>query len=152
MKNILQQMNYEREQQSIQGLRNRMKDYTFINTCEYNKVAYDVDGFCSVDFIILKDNQVKCFLEVRTRDKIEQYNSLFLGVKKIDNMSKSFRNTVVLWFDKHNLENVYGLKYNDELQNCNIAKSLKGVLTRMIPKHHMIKGLDDICDMLRTME
>ncbi len=140
--------NKQREQKCIEKLSSMLKDYTFINTCDYNDYAFNEEGFCSVDFVLMKDNKFICYLEVRTRNNIDSYDSLFIGYNKIESISNHYNDTIIIWFDANNLDNVYYVCFDKKLLNCCISNRAIGKLTREIPKNIMSKGLVNLCNLL----
>lgn len=126
------------------SLRERLQDYEFMNTSLPNTYLYDKNGYCSVDFAVVKNNLVQFYLEVRCRKNIEHYTSLFVNKVKLIQMQERYTNSIIVWYDACNYDNLYFCYYHDELLQCDgYGNAVK------VPKRMLSKGIDELEDYIR---
>jgi len=90
------------------------------------------------------------FLKWELESFLNNYNSLFIGKTKLENIQQLNADTWLIWYDYDDNSNLYFCKYDEVLNECNVACT-SGKITRMIPKTIMMKGLEMLCESIRTL-
>jgi hypothetical protein len=145
--------NLEREERSTKALKDLLPNFQFYNTALKNAYLTDENGFCNVDYVVRHNDKFVCFLEVRTRSNIEfyvkndKYQSLFLGKTKLENISKYYCDTIIVWFDERNLENLYYTTYHHSLLSCPIEYNFQKPCYK-INRKFLSSGLDNLAELI----
>ncbi len=96
------------------------------------------DVFCCVDYEIQQNDEIICYLELKSRRGIGGYGDLMIGKTKMENISKLDNETVLLWVDADADKYYYCYYQNKYLKFksgvCN------GSAVIFIPKSELIIG------------
>jgi len=57
------------------------------------------DVFCCVDYEFKRDDEIICYVELKSRRGIGGYGDLMIGKSKLNNVAKLDNETVLLWVD-----------------------------------------------------
>jgi hypothetical protein len=109
------------------------------------------DKFCCCDFKVknVKNNK-KIFIELKSRtDNMTRYDTFLIGKKKLCNISKNYKDYIVVlvWYDEY--KNLFFIRYDDELLNCETNSNFDNSFD--IPKIKCHKtDMNGLCDYVNT--
>lgn len=107
--------NMDEENTFLNWLVELLPQYEIINTAEPNPYLHNINGYCTVDFVVVRNKKIICFLEIRGRSELHKYPTMTIGVKKLNTIATRFRKTVILWYSTKSHKDVFCCKYNDAL-------------------------------------
>ncbi len=109
------------------------------------------DKFCCCDFKVknVKNNK-KLFIELKSRkDNLTRYDAFIIGKTKLYNISKNYKDYIVIlvWYDEY--KNLYYTCYDDELLNCKTNSNFDNSFD--IPKSRCYKtDMGGLCNYMNT--
>jgi len=111
------------------------KNIKIIRTNKHNKILYD--PYCCVDYVILYNNKIICYIELKTRKTtLKYYYSLLIGSSKLNNIDKLHYPTLIIWEDP---DDIYFCEYHPELLKLP-NKFINNSYCKSIPNKYFIKN------------
>jgi hypothetical protein len=122
--------------------------FKIVRTSKENSYLYD--PFCCVDYVILYNDKVVCYIELKSRKQsLKLFYGLLIGSTKIYNIDKLKKPTFIIWEDLIN-DNIYWTTYKEEF------KLLKDILInnsycKKIMPNELNKTLTDLIVNIRLL-
>lgn len=143
--------NLEQENNFIKTIKHDLVGYEIHNTAEANDYLYDEQGYSTVDFVVVKDKKIKCFIEVRARGELHKLPYMTINVRKLNKINVKYPNTIILWYSTHDHSDFYFAKYTPNfLTDSSLLFAEAPCPNYGIPLFYMKNKLDDLIECITT--
>ncbi len=94
------------------------------------------DIYCCIDYKMMCDDELICYIELKSRRGIRSYDDLMIGATKLHNISKLDKPTLLLWIDGNDFYYCY---FNNNFMKYKSGFCGSGAVI-YIPKNELIIG------------